>query len=143
MRIKRDFIMLPSLLATLILTSVSCVAEDKSGSDSKSLEGLLIGSWHSENVSDDLRMDLYWHFNDDKTAQYISKSSIEEEEPMLSFFETWAVDGNTIKTVSTSSMGKNSNEWKILKLDENTLKIEYYDKQPKRFEETFKRINKR
>ena len=69
--------MLPSLLATLILTSVSCVAEDKSGSDSKSLEGLLIGSWHSENVSDDLKMDLYWHFNDDKTAQYISKSSIQ------------------------------------------------------------------
>ena len=84
---------------------------------------------------------MYWHFNEDKTDQMISVSSINEEYSTANC-GTWEIEGDIIKTINLSTKEKIYNEWKILKLDKDSLIIEFYDKQPKRFVESLKRINK-
>lgn len=107
----------------------------------KTTEELLIGSWHKSTNEDGIKLALYWHFNEDKTEQIISISSVNEEISTTNC-GTWEIEGDIIKTVNLSTKEKVYNEWKILKLDKDSLIIEFYDKQPKRFVESLKRINK-
>ena len=127
--------------AALTFGGISC-ADQKDGSEgSGSYEELLIGSWHRTIGDDSLKLDQYWHFNDDKTEQLITISSIEDDiQPTV--YGTWGINGNVIKTVTLSNKEKNETEWKILKLDRDSLKIEIYDGSNNRFESSFKRINK-
>ena len=143
MKKKDKIFVLSGLLMMFVLGSTPCAAEEKTGNGSKSVRELLIGSWHSESIDSNIKSDLYWHFNEDGTEQLISISDNDQIYPSDVSCGKWTVDGNTIKTVTLSQKEKNRNEWKILKINEDSLKIEYYDKQPKRFEASFKRINRK
>ena len=140
-----------AILALALTCQTSSYAENNSTrGKKKTTEELLIGSWCRKSVSDDknvdYKLDLYWHFNDDKTEQMISIFTSgtllgNEVTPTVNC-GTWKIEGDVIKTVNLSGKEKNVSEWKILKLDNDSLQIEFYDKQPKRFVESFKRINK-
>lgn len=139
---KRINLFMLLLLALSFTFGVSSCKNDKATEDNdKTSEELLIGSWYQTNNDDSLKSDIYWHFNEDKTDQMVSVSSVNEDYAATNC-GTWEIEGDIIKTVNLSSKEKVYNEWKILKLDKDSLVIEFYDKQPKRFETSFKRINK-
>ncbi len=133
---------LPVLLLTLSCFAMSCGDKSPYSENAKSKDELLVGSWCQIHEDDSLKLTLYWHFNEDNSEQMISISTIDNEITPTITCGTWEIEGDTIKTVNLSGKEKIVSEWKILKLDKDSLQIEFYDKQPKRFIESFKRINK-
>ncbi len=129
------------LAFALTIGFMSCTDHKTVSEGTNSYGELLVGSWHRTFGDESLKLDQYWHFNEDKTEQMITISSIEDDiQPTI--YGTWEVSGNIIKTKTLSNKEKNGTEWKILKLDKESLELEYYDASHTRFEYSFKRINK-
>lgn len=84
---------------------------------------------------------VFFTFNGDKSYQITSTSAIEGD-IVPPVYGTWEKNGNIIKTVTLSNKEKNETEWRILKLNKESLELENYDVSNTKFQYSFKRINK-
>ena len=132
------------LVFSFILPSCACnKGKNKKCENDANKEELLMGRWKKvglKNGSGGLKTDLEWRFNKDKTDSiidvFIAEGNAKPDTTIV--YGTWEVIGDSV--VCTNSRGEKT-FWHIMKLTKDSLKLEYYDAQPKRFESEFYRIN--
>jgi len=129
------------LASALTIGFMSCSSNKNLSESTKNSNELLIGTWHQTNSDKVIKNEVFYTFNGDKSFQITSTSAIEGD-IIPPVYGTWESNGNIIKTVTLSNKEKNKTEWRILKLDKESLELEYYDASHTRFEYSFKRINK-
>lgn len=129
------------LVSALTIGFMSCSSNKNLSESTKDSNELLIGTWHQTNSDKVIKNEVFYTFNGDKSFQIKSTSAIEGD-IVPPVYGTWKSKGNIIKTVTLSNKEKNETVWKILKLDKESLELEYYDASHTRFESSFKRINK-
>lgn len=129
------------LAFALTIGFMSCSSNKNLSESTKNSNELLIGTWHQTNSDKVIKKEVFFTFNGDKSFKITSTSAIKGD-IVPPVYGTWESNGNIIKTVTLSNKEKDETEWRILKLNKESLELENYDISNTKSQYSFKRINK-